>query len=480
MTSCLKPACIAAAILAVPTLATAQGPLVVNVAQPPASMDPVIACDIVGNGYIAPLYAPLVTYGRTTYPGPEGVTVTAENEQDIVPALAESHEVSADGLTYRFVIPEGLSFASGNPLDAAAVAASLTRAWTSGACGTYYMEAANFGNTQSITAEGNEVVITLVAPEPLLIHALTQPNLSIVDVDLVEQMGGSDWLATHSAGSGPYVLESYQPGVRAVYAANPNYFGPPPPEPEVVVNFISDPSALLLQARNQVAHVTLGLPKQMVAGLADTLPVVEVPAPRFMIAALPNRVAPFDNPVFRQALSHATPYEAILNSVAQGYGELFFGPFPPQFDAFNPDIGGPRAYDMDRARALLEQSGVTGPVPLELVVMEGSSEQDQIATILQGAWGQLGVQVSVSRLSASAYVGVISAPEKTAAILRFDGPSLGDPAWLLNYDMRCESAFNQSNYCNPEAEALLDRALAIDTLAERQPLWDDIARIWVV
>lgn len=469
----------AAAMFAAPALAQEQGPFVVNTSQPPSTLDPAFACDIVGNGYIAPLYAPLVTYGRTSYPGPEGVTVTAENEQEIVPALAESYEVSEDGLSYTFTIREGATFASGNPIDAEAVAASLNRALSSGACGTYYMEAANFGNTQSIAAEGDSVVITLAAPEPLLIHALTQPNLSIVDVAVVEEMGGAEWLAVNAAASGPYTLESYEPGVRAVYVANPNYYGEPPAEPEILVNWVSDPSALLLQARNGGAHVTLGLPKQMVAQVADTLTVVEVPSPRFMIVALPNDVPPFDNVTFRQALSYATPYEAILNSVAFGYGELFFGPFPPQFEAYDAAIGGPRAFDMDRAMALLADSGVEGPVPLELVVVEGSAEQDQIATILQGAWSQLGVDVSVSRLSASAYVEVISAPEKTSAILRFDGPSLADPAWLLIYDMRCASAFNQSNYCNETAEGLLDEALGIANLADRQPFWNQIAEIWV-
>ncbi|MDE0308050.1 MAG: ABC transporter substrate-binding protein [Albidovulum sp.] len=478
MNDTFRLAC-ATAILAAPAFADGHGPFVVNTVQPPSTLDPAFACDIVGNGYMAPLYAPLVTYGRQSYHGPEGVTVTAENEQDIIPALAESWSVSDDGLVYMFTIREGAAFASGNPIDGAAVAASLARAWQSGACGTYYMEAGNFGNTQSIDAEGNTVTITLAAPEPLLIHALTQPNLSIVDTAVVEEMGGAGWLATNAAASGPYMLESYEPGVQAVFAANPYYFGEAPLEPEVVVNWISDPTALLLQARNGAADVTLGLPKQMVAELAGEMTVVEVPSPRFMIAALPNKVAPFDNPTFREALSYATPYAAIMDSVARGYGEAFFGPFPPHFDAYDAAIGGPRSFNMERAMTLLAESGVEGPVSLKMVVIEGNAEQDQIATILQGAWSQLGIVVSVSRLSAAAYVEVISTPEKTSAILRFDGPSLADPAWLLSYDMRCQSAFNQSNYCNEAAEGLLNEALAIDNLADRQPLWNRIAEIWV-
>ena len=45
--------------------------------------------------------------------------------------------------------------------------------------------------------------------------------------------------------------------------------------------------------------------------------------------------------------------------------------------------------------------------------------------------------------------------------------------------MRCASAFNQSNYCNETAEGLLDEALGIANLADRQPFWNQIAEIWV-
>lgn len=454
-------------------------PFIVNAAQPPSTMDPAFACDIVGNGYVAPLYATLVAYDRKTYPGPEGVTVTAEDDGKIIPALAESYEVSEDGLTYVFQIRDGAKFASGNALDGAAVAASLNRALQSGACGTYYMEAGSFGNTQSIEADGNTVTIKLGAPQPLLIHALTQPNLGIVDTAVVDANGGNDFLANGAAPSGPYTLADYQAGVKAVYEANPNYFGPAPMESEVIVNFISDPSALLLQARNGAADVTLGLPKQMVNQVREELNVVEVPSPRFMIVSLPNKVAPFDNVTFRQALSYAVPYEAIQQSVAFGYAESFFGPFPPEFSAYNADIAGARGFDMAKATELLGQSGVQADVELQMTILEGNAEQEQIATILQGAWSALGVKITISKLSASAYVETVTNPEKTSAIVRFDGPSIADPAWLLSYDMFCESPYNQSNYCNADAEALFGEAVAMPNLADRQGKWDEIANLWI-
>ncbi|MDQ6435609.1 ABC transporter substrate-binding protein [Mesorhizobium sp. LHD-90] len=473
----------AAALLAVAQSgAAAAAPFVVNTGQAPATIDPAYVCDIADNGYVSPLYAPLLTYARKSVAGPDGVTVTAEDSGKIVGNLAESYTVSKDGLTITIKLKPGLKFASGNPLDGPAAAASLNRALKSGGCGSYYMEAAQTGNTQSIAApDAGTVVITLKKPEPLVVDALTQPNLGMVDVKTVDANGGKDWLATNAAGSGPYMLKSYQPGVRAEFVANPNWSGAAPLETEITVNFISDPSALLLQARNGGANVTLGMPQQALQSLAGApdLKIVSVPASRWLLASLPNKQAPFDNVKVRQALSYATPYEAILKSVLFGYGDSFYGPFPPAFATFKEELGAARPYDLEKAKALIAESGVPQPIVLDLAIREGLPAHEQIATILQGAWKQIGVDVRITKLSASAFAEAVVVPQKAGALIRFDGPSIQDPAWLLNYDLRCASPYNTANYCSADAEALLDEALPLADAAKRQEIWDKIAALWI-
>lgn len=462
--------------------ALAATPFVIDAVQAPATLDPAYVCDITDNGYVSPLYATLLSYPRKPVPGPDGVAVTAEDTSRVIGGLARAYTVSDDGLTITLTLRDGAKFASGTPIDAAAVVASLKRALGSGTCGTYFLEAAQFGNTKSIEApDAKTVVIRLGKPEPLVIHALTQPNLGIVDVATVEANGGKDWLTNHTAGSGPYTLKSYKPGVGLELSANPHYYGPAPLEAEVKVNFIADSSALLLQIRAGKADVTLGAPRQALAEIeaGGKARIVSLPAPRWYLASLPNKVAPFDNVKLRQALSYATPYEALLKSVAFGHGALYFGPFPPTFAAYNADSGAARAYDLTKAKGLLAESGVTTPVPLTLIVREGATEQEKIATILQGAWKQIGIEASISKLAPTAYSDAVGAKEKTAAIIRFDGPSVTDPAWLLNYDLRCTSPYNASNYCNSEAEALLDQAAPLSDPAARQAIWDKIAPIWV-
>jgi peptide/nickel transport system substrate-binding protein len=230
------------ALLAVEPAGAAEGPLVVNTSRAPPTLDPVAVCDITDHGFISSLYVALLAYeDKPIDSAPSGIAATQEDTTKFKGDLAKSWNVSADGTKLTFNLTPGVKFPSGRPVDAAAVAASLTRAWKSGKCGTYFFEAAQYGNTQSIEAVDDlTVVITLARAEPLVMHALTQPNLAIVDVKLVEEMGGDEWLASHVAGFGPYLLEDYQPGVRAKFVRNPTYFGKPALEAEVIVNFIAD------------------------------------------------------------------------------------------------------------------------------------------------------------------------------------------------------------------------------------------------
>ena len=471
------------ALLTVGPAAAAEGPFVVNTSRAPPTLDPVNVCDITDHGFIASLYVALLAYEDKRIEGaPAGIAATQEDTTKFKGDLAESWNVSDDGTKLTFKLTPGVKFPSGRAVDAAAVAASLTRAWKSGKCGTYFFEAAQYGNTQSIEAVDDlTVVITLARAEPLVMHALTQPNLAIVDTKLVEEMGGDEWLASHVAGFGPYLLEDYQPGLRAKFVRNPTYFGEPALEPEVIVNFISDNATLLLQARNRNAHVTLGLQKSSVASLADEqgLEVIAVKSSRWQLIGLPHEIAPFDNVKFREALTYAVPYQQILDKVAFGYAEIYYGPFPPAFPSYDAELGKPRTFDLDKARALIAESGVTLPVATDMVIREGEFAHDQIATIVQSTWRELGVNVTIQKLPASGYQEAIYTETKQSTLIRIDGPSVTDPGWLFDYDLRCASFFNTSDYCNPEAEALLDEAHPLLDESKRQVYWNKIAKLWV-
>jgi peptide/nickel transport system substrate-binding protein len=474
-----------------PAGAGAATPLVINYTPSPITLDPATVCSLEDDGFISSLYVTLVRYGDKPIPGaPAGVHATQEDTTKFKPYLAKSWKVTNGGKTYTFKLRSDAKFPSGRRVDANAVKFSLERNLKMGACGAYFTNAGQTtGNIFKSFSAPNPTtfVINLLRPEPLIMHSLTQAQLGVVDPGVVNAHGGvqkgkpNQWMASHAAGSGPYLLKSYDPGRQAVFAANPTYFGAKPRHSTVIVNFIPSDPTLLLQARTGKADITIGLTKKSVASLKGNscCSIVSVDTASWQLIGLPNKVAPFNNRIFREALTYAVPYQDILTKVAFGYGKLYYGPYPPAFPSFRAAIGRPRAFDLARAKALIAQSGVKLPVSQEIVIREGVLDQEQIATIVQGVWRELGVNLTIRKLSSAEYEKAIYATPNKTLLVRFDGPSVTEPAWLLEYDLRCKSIFNTSDYCNARAEALLTKARTVKSAAARQKIWDQIARMWV-
>jgi peptide/nickel transport system substrate-binding protein len=458
-------------------------PFVVNYSLAPATIDPSEASNL-DDGLISNLYVTLTQYG--TKKAENGYTERDFNK--IEPSLAESW-TSADGdKTWTFKLHAGAQFPDGSPMDSGAVKYSLERLLTRGATGAAILNGNREGLVESIEApDSTTVVISLKEAYPTYPQILTSfQAASIVNPRLVEANGGIDkekpneWMASHSAGGGPYVLEEYEPGRRAVLVANKKFFGTPPLEPRVIVNFVKSDSTLLLQATSGEADVTVGLTYESIASLKDNdccAVAANVSIPNAFLS-LPNKHKPFDNRTFREALSYAVPYEGIRESVMHGYADSFFGPFPPGNTNYNAEIGGARDYDVEKAKQLLADSGVKTPVKFDLLTAEGQNDFAQVATIVKDAWREIGVDVSIKTLSASAFVEARNKPDKKYGLLVQFGGVLGFPYWVTNYDARCGHLFNTSDYCNKDVTRLIDEAFLAPE-AEQQALWDDLARRWV-
>jgi peptide/nickel transport system substrate-binding protein len=191
----------------------------------------------------------------------------------------------------------------------------------------------------------------------------------------------------------------------------------------------------------------------------------------------PNDKPPFNNVLFREALSYAVPYQQILTNIAYGYGKLFYGPFPPAFPEFNSKLEAPRTFDLTKAQALIKQSGVATPVNITMAIPEGNSNEQAIATVVQGVWRTIGVNVTIQQLSASDYITALET-HKVQSYIRYDGPGVLEPGYLLGYDMLCGISYNLSSICIPKADKLLAIARKSTNMVQRQSLWNQIDALW--
>jgi peptide/nickel transport system substrate-binding protein len=456
---------------------------VINMPVGPATLDPAEECGFTDLTITEAVYARLTQYGSK--PGPNGTTQVDAGH--IVPYLAQSWDIAKGGLVYTFHLRSGVKFPSGKPVDANAVKYSFGRATTMNGCGGYFIYDGIYTPPLIKKIEAVDPVtvrITLNQADANVLQDWAQPAASIVDAGVVNAHGGvqkgkvNTWMAGHVAGVGPYTLQSYEPNKQAVLVATPGFFKQPKAE-KVIVNFISSDPTLVLQARNGSADVTLGLSKQSAHSLASnsSLKVIANDTASAEQIGLSNVKPPFDNVKFREAMTYAVPYRQILQKVAFGYGTLYYGAYPAAMPEFRASLEQPRPFDLDKAKALVAQSGVQTPVDVTMDIQAGNSIDEQVATIVQGIWQQLGVHMTIDKLSPSDYINKLE-QGKSQAYVRLDGPGVIEAGYFLGYDLKCGISFNLSAICIKKADALIAKGRKTFDNAKRQQIWNQINTLW--
>ena len=272
---------------------------------------------------------------------------------DIVPALAESWDISEDGLTYRFTLHEGVSFHDGAALTADDVVYSIERAMADDSVNA---QKVLFADIESVSAEDPlTVVITLSQPNGNMLFNLAWGDAVIVSPDSAETN------VTNPVGTGPFTFVEWRQGDRVTLARNESYWGEPAKLETAIFRFIDDPSAAFAA---------------VMAGDVDTFPNFPSPEtleildadPRFeavigstegeTILAMNNARAPLDNVLVRQAIAHAIDRQAIIDGAMFGYGTPIGTHFAPHHPAY-VDLTELSQYDPERSRQLLQEAGAT-------------------------------------------------------------------------------------------------------------------------
>ncbi len=280
----------------------------------------------------------------------EGLTRFA-SDGSIIEGLAEDWVISDDGTRYVFSIRDGVTFHDGEALTASDVVFSLDRARAEGSVNA---QAALFENIVSVEAEDDlTVVITLDGPDGAFLFDMAWGDAVIVDPASAESN------ATNPIGTGAFAFEEWRQGDSVTLTRYDDYWGEAPALTDVTFRFISDPSAALAA---------------MMAGDLDAFPVFPAPEnlalfeadPRFnvivgstegeTILAMNNGAEPLNNPLIRQAITHAINRQDIIDGAMFGYGT----PIGTHFAPHNPDyvdLTEASAFDPDRARELLAEAG---------------------------------------------------------------------------------------------------------------------------
>lgn len=271
----------------------------------------------------------------------------------VVPGLAASWDISADGLSYTFNLQTGVTFHDGTAMDAEDVKFSLDRARAEDSTNAQKGLFANIAAVDVIDAA--TVKVTLSQPTGNFLFNMAWGDAVIVAPESTETN------ATAPVGTGAYRFVDWVQGDRLELTRNADYWGDAPAIQNATFRFISDPTAAFAAVMAEDVDAFAGFPAP------ENIPQFEAD-PRFQvlkgntegetILSTNNKMPPFDNKLVRKAVAHAIDRQAIIDGAMFGLGT----PIGTHFAPHNPnyvDLTGKSQYDPELSKKLLAEAGFT-------------------------------------------------------------------------------------------------------------------------
>ena len=301
--------------------------------------------------------------------------------------VAESFEGSDDAKTWRFKIRQGITFSNGQSVTAEDAKATIERHsgedTKSGALGL-------LRDIANLSTDGDTLVVELNSGNADLPYFLADYHL------LIQPNGGKDD-PTAAIGTGPYIMQEIDMGVRFIASKNPNYWGDLGNAETIEIIVINDNTARVAALQSGQVDIIDRVPPRT-AGLVSRAPGVAVnttAGPGHYVFIMHTNTAPFDNKDLRLALKYGINRQEMVDKILFGYGSVGNDtpinasyPFYTEFEQ--------REYDPDKAKFHFEKSGHSGSILLRTSDNSFPGAPDA-AALFQQSLGAAGIELEIKR-----------------------------------------------------------------------------------
>jgi peptide/nickel transport system substrate-binding protein len=468
-----------------------------------------------GNGVLSEAYA----LYELVYDTPIAVTSAGE----YVPELAESWEVSDDGLTWTMTIVDGATFHDGEPLTAEDVAFSIQ----------LYRDTEDFPFLPSYAAPfvdiqaPDERTVVLTTEDPLVTFESYMAFIYVLPMHIWE--AEEDAVAFENAemvGSGPFSLVEASQGEFVELAANKEHWNTPPNVDGVIFQTISNADARVTALTTGDVDAITEFPATAVSSLQNaenvTVHIANVAAGGslrdvfFNITTEEN--CPQDDPetedvdetgvcdghpalkdlAVRQALATAVDKQQIIDVATLGTASPGLSLVPPGLGDFYASDIEDYPFDAAAANGILDEAGYedtngdgirecladqdcpTGDLTFRFNYADDIDTAPREAELLQGMWQEIGVAIQIQGLDPDTLTSVCC-PAFEYDIMLWGWGSDPDPAFLLGVALCSEipTGFSETGYCNEEYDALYDAQAIEQDPAARIELIHEMQQILV-
>lgn len=329
--------------------------------------------------------------------------------------LAESYEVSPDGLKITLRLRKDAKFQDGAPVTADDVKWSLDRVVTAPVLGKAQLLTGSMTSADQFKVI-DPLTIEVTLPKP---DKLALPNLATVYPIIInskvakehatpEDPWATAWLKEHTAGSGAYIIESFKPGEQVIMKRNEAWTRGSPDKPaffkRVIVQSVPEPSTRANLVERGDADLVIDLQASDVQSLEGkgTLKVVSTPQYNSVtFVSMNNLIPPFDNVNVRRAIAYALPYDGMFKAALFERGTPLFGATwadgkPP---SGSYPIQQPIKLDLDKAREYLKAAGMPDGFSTTFSFNVGqASTAEPMAALIKESLAKIGIKVDIQKL----------------------------------------------------------------------------------
>ncbi|MBD8037907.1 MULTISPECIES: glutathione ABC transporter substrate-binding protein [Solibacillus] len=451
--------------------AAAGGDLIIAELSDASSLDPHGSNDVPSSNVQSNLYETLVN---------------RDANGELVPGLADSWN-QVDDLTWEFKLKQGVTFHDGEAFNAEAVKASFDRLLDPevGSPRAFLFEMVT---EVKVVDESTVQFITEYPFSPLLAH-LTHNGGSIISPKSIEEdyaameadssVKAGSVIGTNPVGTGPFKFESWTPGTEIKLVKFAEYAGTPVHIDSVTFKVVPESATRVAEIQSGYAHIIGAVEPGQVANVNsfDGASVLETASSSLTYLGFNTEKEPFNDPKVRQAISKAIDRPTLIEGIYEGYGIPAISPLAPGIFGYTEDVTS-MAYNMDEAKALLEEAGYADGFKTTIWTNDNPARQ-QVAIVLQENLKQLNIQAEIEVMEFGSYLEKTAAGEHDMFILGWSNPT-GDAdygLYALFHSSQHGDPGNRSFYSSDKVDELLEKGRREADPAAREAIYKEALQL---
>lgn len=398
------------------------------------------------------------------------------DRDDIKGELAEDFEVGDMSATFR--LRKDATFHDGTPVTAADVKWSLDRAVSVGGFPTFQMKAGSLETPeQFVVVDDHTVRVDFLRKDRLTIPDLAVIVPCVINSKLVQSKAtaedpwGLEYTKQNESGGGAYKVAKWTAGTEVVYERNEDWkLGPLPQVKRIVWRMVPSAGNRRALLERGDADISYDLPNKDFVELKDAgkLDIVSTPYSNgIQYLGMNVTQPPFNNPLVRQAVAYAVPYQKIMDAVLFGLAKPMFGAAAgtpieaawPQATTLNTD--------MAKAKALMVEAGYPDGFDTTLSFdLNFAGVNEPLCVLVQESLAQIGIRTTINKVPGANWRTELN--KKTLPLYTnvFSG-WLDYPEYFFFWCYHGNnSVFNTMNYQSPEMDSLIDGARAAAAIGD--------------